>query len=155
MRRRRAPKRELPSDPKYNSTVIGRFVNIIMLDGKKTVAQKIIYNSFDIIQERLKDDPLKIFFAALENARPRLEVKPRRIGGATYQVPVEVTKERGIFIALRWIRDFARNKKGKPMKLKLADEIVSAYKNEGAVIKKKEDTHKMAESNRAFAHFRW
>jgi len=154
MRRRRAQKREPLADPKYDSTVIGRFINVTMYDGKKMLAQKIIYDAFDIIQEKLKQDPLKVFFDALENARPRLAVKPRRIGGATYQVPVEVPKDRGFFIALRWIRDAARVKKGKQMAGKLADEIISAYKNEGGVIKKKDDTHKMAESNRAFAHFK-
>jgi small subunit ribosomal protein S7 len=155
MRRRRASKRELKPDPKYNSPLIGHFINIIMRDGKKSIAQKIIYGAFDIVGERLKEDPLKVFFSALENARPRLEVRPRRIGGATYQVPMEVPKERGYSIAMRWMRDIARNKKGKPMKVKLAEEIIYAYKNEGGVIKKKEDTHKMAEANRAFAHFRW
>jgi len=155
VRRRRAPKREIKPDPKYNSPVIGRFVSVIMSDGKKSIAQRIIYDSLNIIEEKLKIDPLKIFFSAVDNARPRLEVKPRRIGGATYQVPIEVVKERGLTIALRWMRDFARKKKGKPMSVKLADEIISAYKNEGAVIKKKEDTHKMAESNKAFAHFKW
>ena len=126
-----------------------------MRDGKKSVSQRIIYSALDIVGKKTKEDSLKVFFDALDNARPRLQVKPRRIGGATYQVPVEVSKQRGVSIALRWIRDFARNKKGKPMSVKLADEIISAYKNEGAVIKKKEDTHKMAESNRAFAHFRF
>lgn len=155
MRRRRAPQRETKPDPKYASDVIGDFVNIVMLDGKKTVAQKIIYDAFDVLHERTKSDPLKVFFDALEKARPRLQVKPRRIGGATYQVPIEVTKQKGISIVLRWIRDFARAKKGKPMSIKLADEIMAAYKYEGAVIKKKEDTHKMAEANRAFAHFKW
>lgn len=155
MRRRQASKREVKSDPKYNSTVIGQFINIIMRDGKKSIAQKIIYGALDIIKEKVKEDPLKVFFSALENARPRLEVKPRRIGGATYQVPVEVTKERGNSIALRWIRDFACTKKGKPMQTRLVEEIMAASRNEGAVIKKKEDTHKMAEANRAFAHFKW
>ena len=155
MRRRRAPKREIKADPKYNSPVIGNLINIIMRCGKKTLAQAIVYDAFDMIQEKLKEDPLKIFFAALDNARPRLEVRPRRIGGATYQVPMEVTQERGISTALRWMRDLAVSKKGKPMKARLAEEILSAYKNEGAVVKKKEDTHKMAESNRAFAHFKW
>ncbi|MDD5069322.1 MAG: 30S ribosomal protein S7 [Candidatus Omnitrophica bacterium] len=155
MRRRRAPKRDVMPDPKYNSLEIGRFINIMMLDGKKSVAQKIIYDAFDVIEEKLNQDPIKSFFAALDNARPRLEVRPRRIGGATYQVPMEVPKERGVTIALRWVRDFARKKKGKPMKIKLADEILAAYKNEGTVIKKKEDTHKMADANKAFAHFKW
>ena len=155
MRRRRAPKREVKYDPKYDSEVIGRFTNIVMRDGKKSTAQRIIYDAFDIVGERLKQDSLKSFFTALDNARPRVEVRPRRIGGATYQVPMEVPKDRGITIALRWIRDFARNKKGKPMSVKLAEEIISAFKNEGSAIKKKEDTHKMAEANKAFAHFKW
>lgn len=155
MRRKRAPKREPKPDPKYNSPLVGKFINIIMRDGKKSIAQKVVYQAFEIIEKKLKEDPLKIFFSALDNARPRLEVRPRRIGGATYQVPLEVPRDRGYSIALRWIRDFARAKRGKPMREKLADEIISAYKNEGAVIKKKEDTHKMAEANRAFAHFRW
>jgi small subunit ribosomal protein S7 len=155
MRRRRAPKRETKPDPKYNSPIVGKFINIIMRDGKKSIAQKIVYEALDIAHQRLKEDPLKIFFSALENGRPRLEVRPRRIGGATYQVPMEVSKERGYSLAMRWMRDIARNKKGKPMKVKLAEEIISAYKNEGAIIKKREDTHKMAEANRAFAHFRW
>jgi len=155
MRRRRAPKREVKSDPKYNSDVVGNFINIIMRDGKKSIAQKIIYDAFDVVAERAKEDPLKVFFAALDNVRPRMAVKPRRIGGATYQVPLEVPKDKGISMAIRWIKDFALKKKGKPMKIKLAEEIMSAYKREGAAIKKKEDTHKMAESNRAFAHFRY
>ncbi len=155
MRRRRASKRQIIHDPKYNSPVISHFINIVMRDGKKTIAQRIVYSAVETAGERLKEDPLKIFFSALENARPRLEVRPRRIGGATYQVPMEVSQERGISIALRWMRDIAGAKKGKPMHIKLAEEIISAYKNEGAVIKKKEDTHKMAEANRAFAHFKW
>jgi small subunit ribosomal protein S7 len=155
MRRRRAPTREKKNDPKYDSEIIGDFINIVMLDGKKTVAQSIIYDAFDVIGERMKADSAKIFFDALENARPRVKVKPRRIGGATYQVPVEVTKNNGISVALRWMRDIARKKKGKSMSIKIAEEIMAAYKNEGAAVKKKEDTHKMAEANRAFAHFKW
>jgi small subunit ribosomal protein S7 len=155
MRRRRAPKRVVKVDPKYNSAVVGNFINIIMRAGKKSVSQKIIYDAFDLVSQRTKEDPLKVFFAALDNARPRMAVKPRRIGGATYQVPLEVTKDKGISIALRWIKDFALKKKGRPMKVKLADEIMAAYKREGSAIKKKEDNHKMAEANRAFAHFRY
>ncbi len=154
MRRHRASIREKLPDPKFNSPVIGDFINIIMRSGKKSTAQRIVYGALAQVEERAKDDPLKVFFAALENARPRVAVKPRRIGGATYQVPLEVPKERGASIALRWMRDYARTKKGKSMGEKLADEIFSAYKNEGSVIKKKEDTRKMAESNRAFAHFK-
>lgn len=155
MRRRQAPKREQSFDPKYNSPVLGDFINIIMLSGEKSIAQRAIYGALNLIEEKLKQDPMKVFNTALENARPRLEVRPRRIGGATYQVPIEVTKERGFSIVLRWMRDFARKKKGKPISEKLAEEIISAFKNEGAVIKKKEDTHKMAEANKAFAHFKW
>ena len=155
MRRHRAPKREKKTDPKYNSLEIGDFINIIMRDGKKSISQKIIYSAFDTIAEKLKEDPLKVFFTALDNTRPRMAVKPRRIGGATYQVPLEVPKDKGFSIALRWIKDFALKKKGRPMRDKLADEIIAAYKQEGSAIKKREDTHKMAEANRAFAHFRY
>ncbi len=155
MRRRRAPKREVKSDPKHNSDIVGQFINIVMRDGKKSIAQNIIYGAFDIIAQKSKEDPLKIFFAALDNARPKMAVKARRIGGATYQVPLEVPKDKGVSIALRWMKDFALKKKGKPMKIKLAEEIISAYKREGAAIKKREDAHKMAEANRAFAHFRY
>jgi small subunit ribosomal protein S7 len=156
MRRRRAPKRKILPDLKYNSTLVAKLINIIMLKGKKTIASKIVYGALDIIRERLNEpDVLKVLNQAVENVRPHLEVKPRRVGGATYQVPVEVRPERGISLALRWIRDFARQKKGKPMQEKLAEEIISAYKGEGSSVKKKEDTHKMAEANRAFVHFRW
>lgn len=156
MRRRRAPTREILPDPKFNSKVVAKFINMVMLDGKKTIAEKIVYGAFDIIKNQLNEpDVLKVFYKAIDNVRPRLELKPRRVGGATYQVPVEVKQERGTSIALRWIRDFARAKKGKSMKERLAEEIISAYKGEGASVKKKEDTHKMAEANRAFAHFRW
>jgi len=156
MRRRRVQEREVLADPKFNSKVVSKFINMVMIKGKKSLSEKIVYGAFEIIRKQLNDpDVLKVFYKALDNARPRLEVKPRRVGGATYQVPIEVRQERGVSIALRWIRDFAANKKGKPMENKLADEIIAAYKNEGAAIKKKDDTHKMAESNKAFAHFRW
>lgn len=154
MRRRKAPKRETGFDPKYNSEIVNHFIKITMREGKKTLAQRLIYDAFAIVEEKIKQDAVKVFFDALENARPRVQVKPRRIGGATYQVPIEVSKDKGMNVALCWIRDAARNKKGKPMSNKLADEIIAAYKYEGTVVKKKEDTHKMAESNRAFAHFR-
>ena len=131
-------------------------MNMVMVDGKKAVAEKLVYSAFDIVLKNLNEqDILKVFYKALDNARPRLEVKPRRVGGATYQVPIEVRQERGTSIALRWIRDFAKNRKGKAMEQKLADEIISAFKGEGAAIKKRDDTHKMAESNKAYAHFRW
>lgn len=156
MRRRKAQEKVILADPKFNSKVVAKFVNMVMLKGKKSIAERIVYGAFEIVQKNLNEqDILKVFYKALDNARPRLEVKPRRVGGATYQVPIEVRQERGTSIALRWIRDFAQNKKGKPMEQKLAEEIISAYKGEGSVIKKRDDTHKMAESNKAFAHFRW
>lgn len=156
MRRRKAQEKEILADPKFNSKVVAKFINMVMLKGKKSIAERIVYGAFEIVSKNLNEqDILKVFYKALDNARPRLEVKPRRVGGATYQVPIEVRQERGTSIALRWIRDFAQNKKGRPMEQKLADEIISAYKGEGAAIKKRDDTHKMAESNKAFAHFRW
>lgn len=156
MRRRRAQEKELLPDPKFNSKIVAKFINMVMFKGKKAVAESIVYGAFEIVKKQLNEpDVIKVFHKALDNARPRLEVKPRRVGGATYQVPIEVRQERGTSIALRWIRDYAKNKKGKPMPEKLADEIVSAYKGEGSSIKKRDDTHKMAESNKAFAHFRW
>jgi len=143
-------------DPKFNSKVVSKFINMVMLRGKKSVAQRIVYSALDLVKQRTNEsDALKVFHKALDNVRPHLEVKSRRIGGATYQVPVEVNKARGVSLALRWIRDFAQTKKGKPMELKLADELISAYKGEGSAIKKRDDLHKMAEANRAFAHFRW
>lgn len=156
MRRRKAQEKEILADPKFDSKIVAKFINMVMLKGKKSIAERIVYDAFEIVKKNLNEqDILKVFYKALDNARPRLEVKPRRVGGATYQVPIEVRQERGTSIALRWIRDFAQNKKGKPMKQKLAEEIISAYKGEGSVIKKRDDMHKMAESNKAFAHFRW
>ncbi|MDP2941407.1 MAG: 30S ribosomal protein S7 [Candidatus Omnitrophota bacterium] len=156
MRRRRAQEKVVAQDPKFSSQVIAKFINMVMLKGKKSLAEKIVYGAFETVKARLNEpDVIKVFHKALDNARPRLEVKPRRVGGATYQVPIEVRQERGTSIALRWIRDFAKHKKGKSMKDKLADEIIAAYKGEGSTIKKRDDTHKMAESNKAFAHFRW
>jgi small subunit ribosomal protein S7 len=156
MRRRKAQEKDLLPDPKFNSKIVAKFINMIMLQGKKSLAEKMVYGAFEIVKKQLNEpDVIKIFHKALDNARPRLEVKPRRVGGATYQVPIEVRQERGTSIALRWIRDFAKAKKGKSMKEKLADEIIAAYKGEGSTIKKRDDTHKMAESNKAFAHFRW
>ena len=155
MRRRRAVKRTVIPDPKYKSQVVSRFINVVMKEGKKSTAEKIVYKSFDILSQKTATAPLESFQKALDNVRPLLEIKPRRIGGATYQVPIEVKSERGISIAMRWIRNFARAKKGKPMEIKLADELFDAFKGEGAAIKKREDTHKMAEANKAFAHYRW
>ena len=156
MRRRQAVKRQITADPKYNSKIVAKLINIIMVKGKKSVAENIVYGAFDILKQKSgEEDPLKVFNKALENIRPRLEVKPRRVGGATYQVPIEVNQERGVSLALRWIKDFSRGKKGKPMGERLADEILAGYNGEGAAIKKRDDTHKMAEANKAFAHFRW
>lgn len=156
MRRRQAVKRQILPDPKYNNKVVAKLINIIMTRGKKSLAEGIVYGAFDILKTRVvEEEPLKVFNKALENIRPKLEVKPRRVGGATYQVPIEVTQERGISLALRWIKDYSRSKKGKPMMDRLADEILAGYKGEGAAIKKRDDTHKMAEANKAFAHFRW
>jgi small subunit ribosomal protein S7 len=156
MRRRRAEKRKVLGDPKYNSDLITRFVAIIMTEGKKTIAERIVYNALDILKEKTQEEnPAKALTKALDNARPRLEVKARRVGGATYQVPTDVTPARGISLAMRWVRDFARKKKGKSMEVKLAEELVAAYKSEGPAIKKRDETHKMAEANRAFSHLRW
>ncbi len=155
MRRRRAEKRQVIPDPKYKNIQVSRFINIIMTQGKKSVAENIVYRCFDILAEKTAKPAIEVFQKALDNVRPLLEIKPRRIGGATYQVPVEVRSERGISIAMRWIRNFARAKKGKPMEIRLADEMLEAYKGEGSAIKKREDTHKMAEANKAFAHYRW
>jgi len=156
MRRGHAPKKELLADPVFGSKIVSKFVNMVMLRGKKATSERIVYGAFDIVKEKLNEpDVLKVFNKAIDNVRPRLEVKPRRVGGATYQIPIEVRSERGSSIALRWIRDIARGKKGKPMEERLAEEIMSAYNNEGGAIKKRDDTHKMAESNKAFAHFRW
>jgi small subunit ribosomal protein S7 len=156
MRRRRAEKRKIVGDPKYNSDLVSRFISILMVDGKKTIAENIIYNALDILKEKTQDESsVKALNKAVDNVRPRLEVKSRRVGGATYQVPTDVTPARGTSLAMRWIRDYARNKKGKPMEIKLAEELVSAYKSEGPAIKKRDEVHKMAEANRAFSHLRW
>ena len=156
MRRRRAEKRKVIGDPKYNSDLVSRFISILMVDGKKTIAENIIYNALDILKEKTQEESsVKALTKAVDNVRPRLEVKSRRVGGATYQVPTDVTPARGTSLAMRWIRDYARNKKGKPMEIKLAEELLAAYKSEGPAIKKRDETHKMAEANRAFSHLRW
>ncbi len=155
MRRRRAERREIPPDPVYNDVLVSKLINKVMWDGKKTIAQKIVYGAFDIIRQKMNKDPLEVYHKALDNVRPVLEVRPRRVGGATYQVPIEVQEPRRTSLAIRWIVAAARAKKGKPMKVKLAEEIMNAYNNTGAAVKKKEDVHRMAEANRAFAHYRW
>lgn len=156
MRRRRAEKRNVVADPKYNNLLVAKFINTVMVEGRKTAAEKIVYGAIEVLTERVTEEPgIKVFNKAIENVRPRLELKSRRLGGSTYQVPVEVTTLRANSLAIRWIRDFARKKKGKSMKLKLADELLAAYRSEGPAIKKRDETHKMAEANKAFAHLRW
>ena len=146
---------KIAADPKYNNVKVAKFINHVMKNGKKSVAQKVVYEAFEYIKEKMKTEPRQIFDAALKNVSPVLEVKSRRIGGANYQVPLEVPVPRGNSLAMRWIRDFARNKKGRAMDIKLADELLAAAKGEGPAIKKRDDTHKMAEANKAFAHLRW
>jgi len=155
MRGKKKFKREISPDPVYNNVAVAKFINQVMRRGKKTVAQKIVYGSFDIVKEKTKKEPLEVFEIAVSNVKPSLEVKPKRIGGATYQVPRPVPAVRGETLAMRWLIQAAKNKKGKTMKEKLAEELTSASKNEGAAVKKKTDTHRMAEANRAFAHFAW
>ena len=155
MRRRRPEKRTILKDPIYNDLTVAKFVNYIMKDGKKSVAEKILYTSLDIIKDKVKtDSPLDTFKKALDNVGPILEVKSKRIGGATYQVPMEVYKERRLALAMRWILLYSRGRKGKTMATRLAAELIAASNKEGSSIKKREDTHKMAEANKAFAHFR-
>jgi len=156
MRRRRADKRDVLPDPKFSNKVIAKFINMIMIKGKKSTSEQILYRALDIVSEKTGNkNSIEVLQKAFDNIRPLLEVKPRRVGGATYQVPVEVKNDRGVSIAMRWIRDFARQKKGKAMDEKLADEIMEAFKGQGSAMKKREDMHKMAESNKAFAHYRW
>ena len=154
-RRGNVPKREILPDPVYNSVLVTKLVNSIMLDGKKGVAQKVVYEAFEIIENKLGRNPLEVFTEGLNNIMPSLEVKARRVGGATYQVPIEVRPERRQALGLRWLTTYARKRSEKTMKERLAAEIMDACNNLGASVKKREDTHKMAESNKAFAHFRW
>ena len=154
-RKRKAPKKLAVIDPKYKSTIIPKLINSIMYDGKKTIAEKIIYEAIEKIKSKSKDEPLNVFNDAINNIRPTVEVRSRRVGGATYQVPVEVKAKRSQALALRWLIDASRKRKDKKMSDKIFNEIYDAYQNKGSAIKKREDTHKMAESNKAFAHFRW
>ena len=154
-RRGSVPKREVLPDPLYNSVMVTRLINSIMLDGKKGVAQKVVYSAFDIIGKKTSKEPLGVFMTALENIMPTLEVKARRVGGATYQVPIEVRADRRQTLGLRWLTSYSRARNEKTMKERLAGEIMDASNSVGAAVKKREDTHKMAESNRAFAHYRW
>ena len=155
MRKRQAVKRDVLPDPIYNSKVVTKLINQIMNDGKKGTAQKIIYDAFDIVKEKTGNEPLEVFEKALANIKPALEVKSRRVGGANYQVPVEVKPERAQALAFRWLINYARLRNGHSMAENLANEIIDASNGVGASVKKKEDTHKMAEANKAFAHYRW
>jgi small subunit ribosomal protein S7 len=154
-RRREAKKRVVAADPKYGEVLVVRFINVLMRRGKKSVAENVFYGSLESLREKTKDDPLKIFKQAMENVKPVVEVKSRRVGGATYQVPVEVRADRRTSLAIRWIIQYAKERSEKSMQEKLAAEFLDAANNRGASIKKKEDTHRMAEANKAFAHYRW
>ncbi len=154
-RKKQAPKRIVYPDPKYQSLILTKFINFIMYDGKRSVAEKIIYTALERIKEKTKQDPIKIFNDAISKVRPNLEVRSRRVGGATYQVPVEVKSKRSQTLALRWILEASRKRKNRTMSDKLFNELMDASQGKGSSIKKREDTHKMAESNKAFAHFRW
>jgi small subunit ribosomal protein S7 len=154
-RRREVPKRRIIPDPKYKDKLISKFTNTIMLSGKKAVAEGILYGALDVIEERFKEDPLEVFRKALDNVKPKLEVKSRRVGGATYQVPVEVRPERRVALAMRWLVTYARDRGEKTMRERLAGELRDASEGRGNAVKKKDDTHKMAEANKAFAHYRW
>ncbi len=154
-RRREVPKRKITPDPKYKDKLVSKFTNTLMIGGKKATAEGILYGSFDVIGERFKEDPIEVFRKALDNVKPKLEVKSRRVGGATYQVPVEVRPERRVALAMRWIVTYARERGEKTMRERLAAEFVDASQGRGNAVKKKDDTHKMADANKAFAHYRW
>ena len=154
-RRRVVEKRKILPDPKFQDRTVAKFINNLMRQGKKSTGEKIIYGAFDVVENRLKDDPLKVFKKALDNVKPVVEVKSRRVGGATYQVPVEVRQDRRTALAMRWLIEYASSRGEKTMVEKLAGEILDAANNRGNAVKKREDTHKMAEANKAFAHYRW
>jgi len=154
-RRRDVPKRKITPDPKYKDKLVAKFTNSVMNGGKKSVAEGIVYGAFDIIASRFKEDPLEVFRKALDNVKPKLEVKSRRVGGANYQVPVEVRPERRVSLAMRWLMQYSRSRGEKSMRERLAAELVDAAQMRGNAVKKKEDTHKMADANKAFAHYRW
>jgi small subunit ribosomal protein S7 len=155
MRKRRAEKRRVTPDPKFNDIVITKFVNSIMIDGKKNTARKIMYEAMDIIAEKTKQEPMEIFKQAMSNVAPMLEVRSRRVGGATYQVPVDVRDERRQALAIRWLKNYASARRDNTMASRLANELMAAAKGEGSAVKKRDDVHRMAEANKAFAHFRW
>lgn len=155
MRKKRADKRHITPDVKYNDIQVEKLINAVMQDGKKNVARKIVYDAFDIIHEKLEEKPLDVFKKAMSNVAPVLEIRSRRVGGATYQVPVEVREVRRVTLAIRWLIKYSKLRREKTMAPKLANELIAAFKGEGASVKKKDDTHKMAEANKAFAHFKW
>ncbi len=155
MRKRRAEKRYIKPDPKFNDVLVAKFINYMMWDGRKTASRQMIYDSFEIIEKKTKKPALDVFKKAVSNVQPMVEVRSRRVGGATYQVPMEVRPERRIALALRWIRNYSRDRKEKTMAMKLATELMAAANGEGSSVKKKDDTHRMAEANKAFAHFKW
>ncbi|MGB0640656.1 MAG: 30S ribosomal protein S7 [Myxococcota bacterium] len=154
-RRREVPKRKIHPDPLYKDVLVTKFMNCVMLDGKKSTAESIVYGAFEVIHERTREEPLKIFHRALENVQPMVEVKSRRVGGATYQVPVEVGSGRKMALSMRWLIQFARKRSGKSMKDKLANELIEAAHQRGSAVKKRDDVHRMAEANKAFSHYRW
>jgi len=154
-RRRDVPKRQADPDPKHNDRVVGRFINVLMRDGKKSTAQAILYDAFEEIETKMRSEPLAMFRRALENVRPRVEVKSRRVGGATYQVPIEVQGGRAMSLAMRWLKEASSKRPGKSMAEKLASEIIDAANERGESVKKREDTHRMADANKAFAHYKW
>lgn len=154
-RRGKIRKKKLMPDPFYNSTLIAKFINLSLKKGKKTVAEQIVYRTMDLVKAKAKEDPLKVFEKAVDNVRPVIETKSRRVGGATYQVPIEVPQARSVSVAIRWLLNYALERSGKSMEEKLAAEVLDAVNNRGGAVKKREDTHKMAEANRAFAHYRW
>lgn len=154
-RRHRAEKREILPDPKFNDLVLSKFMNAIMLDGKKSIAENIVYGALDIVENKVKSEPVRIFHDALDNIKPSVEVRSRRVGGATYQVPVEVRPERRQALAIRWLVSASRSRNENTMRERLAGELMDAANNRGSAVKKREDTHRMAEANRAFSHYRW
>jgi len=155
MRKRRAEKRKIMPDPKFNDTVVSKFVNALMLDGKKNTARRIMYEAMEIIAEKTKQEPLQIFQEAMKNVAPMVEVRSRRVGGATYQVPVDVRDERRQALAIRWLKNYALARRDHTMSARLANELIAASKGEGSAVKKRDDIHRMAEANKAFAHFKW
>jgi len=154
-RKREVPKRHINPDPKFKDQMVAKFINILMYDGKRSVAERIVYGAFDKIAQRTGDDPVRVFKKAIDNVKPQLEVKSRRVGGSNYQVPVEVRPERKLALAMRWLTNYSRSRGEKTMVEKLAGELLDASNNRGASVKKKDDTHRMAEANKAFAHYRW